>query len=158
MGLRGIKYISVQLDDEKGLLPQANFFFWAPPQTASSPNLVTHPIQHPRKRETPLPFSGHFVGRLSSVCRRKRGPSRLSCLSHPEPFLTSLLFLALAVVVLHHLANDLGGLFVRLQQLLALLALLLDAVILVQELFKHGLAVQLGHKTVLDLVTAVVNQ
>lgn len=59
---------------------------------------------------------------------------------------------------LQHLADNLGGLAVRLQQALALLALLLDAVVLVQQLLEERLLVQLADEAVLDDVLAVVNE
>lgn len=59
---------------------------------------------------------------------------------------------------LQHLADDLGGLAVGLEKLLALLALLLDAVVLVEELLKESFPVELADKTVLDDVFAVVDE
>ena len=59
---------------------------------------------------------------------------------------------------LDYLANNLGGLPVGVEKLLAFLALLLDAVVLVQELFEHGLLVQLADEAVLHHVLAVVDQ
>lgn len=59
---------------------------------------------------------------------------------------------------LQNLANNLGRLAVRLEQLLALLTLLLDAVVLVEEFLKQGLLVQLADEAVLDDVLAVVDE
>lgn len=69
-----------------------------------------------------------------------------------------LLFSFHLAFVLQNLTNNLGSLAIRLEQLLALLALLLDAVVLVEELLKEGLLVQLADKAVLDDVLAVVDE
>ena len=59
---------------------------------------------------------------------------------------------------LQDLANDLRCLLVSAEELLALLALALDRVILVQQLLEELLLVQLADKTVLDNVFAVVDE
>lgn len=51
----------------------------------------------------------------------------------------------LVVGALQHLANDLGSFPVGLEETLALLTLLLDGVVLVEELLKEGLLVELAH-------------
>lgn len=51
----------------------------------------------------------------------------------------------LVVDALQHLANDLGSFPVGLEESLALLTLLLDGVILVEELLKESLLVELAH-------------
>ena len=58
--------------------------------------------------------------------------------------------------ILNHFANDLGGFSICLEQLLTLLAVFLNAVVLIEELFEEGLLVELCHETVLHDVLAVV--
>lgn len=92
---------------------------------------------------------------------RKRRRRKVSLFPSMKIFLFSflqLLFSFHLAFVLQNLTNNLGSLAIRLEQLLALLALLLDAVVLVEELLKEGLLVQLADKAVLDDVLAVVDE
>lgn len=62
------------------------------------------------------------------------------------------------VEILQHFANNLRRLFVGAEQLLALLALTLDRVVLVQQLFEQFLLVQFADEAVLHNVLAVVDE
>src|SRR5690606_31196533 len=58
----------------------------------------------------------------------------------------------------HNLTDNLGRLALCLEQLLTLLALLLDGIVFIQELLEERLFVQLADETVLDNFLAVVDQ
>lgn len=57
---------------------------------------------------------------------------------------------------LYDFANNLGGFSIRLEELLALLTVLLDGVIFVEELLEEGLLVELRDEAVLHHVLAVI--
>lgn len=67
-------------------------------------------------------------------------------------------FIIQPLLLLQYLTDNLGGLLVRLEQLLALLALSLDCVILVQQLLEEIFLVQRRHQTVLYNILGVVDQ
>jgi hypothetical protein len=59
---------------------------------------------------------------------------------------------------LQHLPHNLRRLLIRSQQLLTLLPLLLDAIILIEQLPKQILPIQLAHQPILHFIPAVVYQ
>jgi hypothetical protein len=66
--------------------------------------------------------------------------------------------ISLHAYILQHLTDDLGRLLVRLEQLLALLALRLDCVVFVEELLEQVFLVKGADETVLHAVFGVVDQ
>lgn len=61
----------------------------------------------------------------------------IPCESYAHPITLIVLWVHSARLgILYHLTNDLGSLLVRLQQLLTFLALLLDTIVLVEQLFE----------------------
>jgi hypothetical protein len=66
--------------------------------------------------------------------------------------------ISLHAYILQHLADDLGCLLVRLEQLLALLTLRLDCVVFVEELLEEVFLVKRADEAVLHAVFGVVDQ